>query len=125
MSIDLVFSSPAERSLESRRLVFRTGRRVFFVPPDGIRWIGAEGNYSRVHIDGTTFLVRELIGSLEARLTSLGFVRIHRSAIVNARAVTEIRRVTRHRLVAVLNDGTEVRLAHEYRASLERYLSVH
>ena len=54
-----------------------------------------------------------------------GFIRIHRSALVNASLVSEIRRVTRHRLVAVLSDGSEVRLAQEYRRRLEHNLSIH
>ena len=118
-----VDSSEVARAAEPRRLMFRSGRRTFFVQPDHIRWIEAEGNYCRIHTAAGAFLVRDLIGLLHARLAPLGFLRVHRCAAVNASSVLEIRRLTRHRQVAVLSDGTEVPLSPEYREDLESYLT--
>ena len=108
---------------EPRRLMFLSGRPTFFVQPDHIRWIEAEGNYCRIHTTAGAFLVRDLIGSLQTRLAPMGFIRVHRCAAVNASCVLEIRRVTRHRQVAVLNYGAEVPLSPEYRDELESYLT--
>ena len=106
-----------------KRIVLRSGRRTFFFSPDEIDWVEAAGNYSEVHARGETFLVREILGSLERRLQRFGFARIDRSILVNAGRVFEIRRTGRRMYVAVLGDGTELRLAPAYREELERMLT--
>jgi len=49
-----------------------------------------------------------------------GFVRIHRSAIVNAERVKELRPRDKGEYTVVLNDGTELKLSRNYRAAVER-----
>jgi two-component system LytT family response regulator len=49
-----------------------------------------------------------------------GFVRIHRSALVNAERVKELRPRDKGEYTVVLNDGTELKLTRNYRASVER-----
>ena len=106
-----------------RRVVLRSGRRTFFFSPDDIDWAEAAGNYSEVHARGEVFLVREILGSLERRLQRFGFARIDRSILVNTGRVFEIRKTGRRLYVAVLADGTELRLAPSYRDELERMLA--
>jgi two-component system LytT family response regulator len=105
-----------------RRVLLKSGRRTFFFVPDDIDWVEAAGNYSEVHARGETFLVREVLGSLERRLQRFGFARIDRSILVNTRRVFEIRKTGRRVYVAVLNDGTQLRLAPSAREELERIL---
>lgn len=52
-----------------------------------IRWIGAADNYLEVHYPERVAMVRMTMREAERQLGSLGFVRIHRSAIVNRSAV--------------------------------------
>lgn len=87
----------ADNSAEvsARRVLLKSGRRTFFFVPDQIDWVEAAGNYSEVHARGETFLVREVLGSLERRLQRFGFARIDRSILVNTRRVFEIRKTGR------------------------------
>jgi len=56
------------------------------------RWVRAQGDYSRLYADGDVgHLVRIPISELEARWADAGFLRIHRSTLVRASAVTEAR----------------------------------
>lgn len=105
-----------------RRLMFRCGRRSFFLSPDDVSWIEGQGNYSRVHTARASFLVREVIGAITARMEPFGFARVHRSAVVNVSRILELRRKTRYTHVIVLADGVEVPLAPDYRERLERLL---
>ncbi|MFJ2371120.1 LytR/AlgR family response regulator transcription factor [Microbacterium sp. NPDC087665] len=68
------------------------GSTVRFVHRRDIRWVRAQGDYSRLHVDdGTGYLVRIPISELEARWSDAGFLRIHRSSLVRTAAVTEAR----------------------------------
>jgi two-component system LytT family response regulator len=63
--------------------------RVVFVAE--ISGIDAEGNYSRVHItDGSSVFIRRSMAEWEALLPEILFVRVHRSLLLNHRAVEKI-----------------------------------
>ncbi|WP_309064756.1 LytR/AlgR family response regulator transcription factor [Microbacterium sp.] len=68
------------------------GQSVRLVRRDDVRWVKAEGDYSRLWTEaGDSHLVRIPISELEERWAAAGFVRIHRSYLVHADAVTEVR----------------------------------
>ncbi|WP_454114291.1 LytR/AlgR family response regulator transcription factor [Microbacterium maritypicum] len=68
------------------------GSVVRFVRRSEVRWVQAQGDYSRLHTgDGTGHLVRIPISELETRWAAAGFLRIHRSSLVRTAAVTEAR----------------------------------
>jgi two-component system LytT family response regulator len=66
------------------------------------------------------WLVRESIGALASRLAPSGFVRIHRSTLLNVDRVRELRPLTKGEFMVVLFDGTERKLSRNYRSALER-----
>lgn len=68
------------------------GSTVRFVHRRDVRWVRAEGDYTRLHTDAASgHLVRIPISELETRWADAGFVRIHRSFLVRAASVTEVR----------------------------------
>jgi two-component system, LytTR family, response regulator len=77
--------------LLATRLTVRKGDRYLLVKIDDVDWLEAAGNYVEVHARGAEYLIRATLASLEKRLDPQRFVRIHRSAIVNADRVAEIR----------------------------------
>ena len=64
---------------------------------DEIVAILAAGDYVEIDIGEKLYLDRRTIQSLEDRLAPAGFVRIHRSAIVNPSHVREIKAIANHR----------------------------
>jgi two-component system LytT family response regulator len=58
--------------------------------------------------------------SLEARLDPERFMRIHRSAIVNHSRIKELRSEGRRDLVAVLANGTELKVARSHREKFQQ-----
>lgn len=68
------------------------GQAVRLVRRGDVRWVKAEGDYSRLWTaSGDDHLVRTPISELEESWAAAGFVRIHRSYLVHADAVTELR----------------------------------
>ena len=103
------------------RLPIKANGRIIVIRLADIDWIEADRDYVSVHVGGgKTWLMRETIAAVELRLALSGFVRIHRSAIVNAERVKELRPRDKGEYTVVLNDGTELKLSRNYRAAVER-----
>jgi two-component system, LytTR family, response regulator len=113
-------SRPA--NIYTNRIIFKSRGRILFLPVTDIRWIGAEGNYVRLSTAAETHLLRETMAHLEGRLDPRGFLRVHRSFIVNLKYVKEVRRETSGESVVVLDSGHKVPLGRSYRACLNEQL---
>ena len=105
------------------RLVVRGSNRVRLIAVEQVSWIEADGMYVKLHTrDGATHLHRALLGELDTKLDPRRFIRIHRSAIVNLDVVQELRQEVHGDFLAVLRDGTEIRVGRRFRARLEARL---
>jgi DNA-binding LytR/AlgR family response regulator len=100
--------TPPLRALVAHR---RGRHRLILI--EEIHRIEASGNYVRVHVEGGAYLVRSTMQLLETRLSSQGFVRVHRGVLVPVRQMLEITGAqgSAHRLV--LRDGSTVRVSRE------------
>jgi len=104
------------------RLPIKANGRIIILRLSEIDWIEADGDYVSIHARGKSWLMRETIAAVELRLALSGFVRIHRSTLVNAEQVKELRPRDKGEYTVVLNDGTELKLTRNYRASVERLI---
>ncbi|WP_123388698.1 LytR/AlgR family response regulator transcription factor [Nocardioides aurantiacus] len=80
-----VAADPAEEQVAVER-----GGVTRFVAVSRIRHVEAEGDYARLHVDGESHLVRVPLSQLEQEWAAGGFVRIHRSRLVNTAYVEEL-----------------------------------
>lgn len=81
-------SAPAQPSAPAR-FDIRDGARVIRVPVAEILAAASAGNYVEFHLaDGRKPLMRSALTAVEAELSARGFVRTHRSWLVNAARVT-------------------------------------
>ena len=99
-------------SSESERFVIQSGGTAVFVNLKDVVWFEAAEHYVQVHTRSKSIICRESMTNLEARLDPNRFVRVHRSAIVNASFVEE--------LLTVGRDAYEVRLSTGKRLSVSR-----
>ena len=104
------------------RIPVKTRGRVLIVNVADIDWVEAEGDYVSVHVGPKSWLLRETIMAAEARLALSGFVRIHRSTLININRVRELLPLAKGEFTVVLVDGTELKLSRNYRFALERLL---
>jgi two-component system LytT family response regulator len=104
----------------SDRIAVPIGDRVSVVRIPDIDWVGALGNYVSLHVGKKSLLLRETISAMEQRLVAHGFVRIHRSTIVNILRVTELRSLSNAEFSVGLADGTTLKLSRNYRDALGR-----
>lgn len=103
------------------RLTVQTGQGISFVAIDAIDYLEASRNYVAVHADGREYLVRDTISNLHERLDPSVFLRTHRSFVVNAGRIREIRTVD-SRTILRLDSGKELPLSRSYRQSVNEVL---
>jgi two-component system LytT family response regulator len=111
-------SAPASNHAPSgpaNRIVVRERDRVLLVDVADIDWVGADGDYVRIHTGGKSHLIRDTMAAMEQRLDRATFVRIHRSTIVNTTRIRELRPYSSREYAVILNDGTRLRLSRRYR----------
>jgi two-component system LytT family response regulator len=100
------------------RIVLRSGGRLSFLKADEVDWIEGEGNYLRIHAGKQSWLLRETLGEIEARLDPARFVRIHKSTIVNTERIREIQPLFNGAHSVLLHDGTRLTWSRGYRRRL-------
>jgi len=81
----------APESAPLERLLIREQGRLVVVRLTEVDWIEGAGNYVRLHVGARSFLYRQTLAQLEARLDAARFTRIHRSTIVNLERIAELR----------------------------------
>ena len=113
-------AAPAERYLE--RLLVKNEGRVSFVKTAEIDWIEASGNYLRLHVGREVHMIRETMGTLEAKLDPRQFLRVHRSTIVRTDCIREMQPWFSGEYVIILRDGTRLKLSRSYREPVAQQL---
>ncbi len=104
------------------RIAVKEQGRVFFVRVGDIHWIEAQDNYVRIHTRKESYMIRQPIRALEKELDPALFVRIHRSAIINADQIVELQQWFHRDYRVVLQDGTRLPLSRKYREHLRAIL---
>jgi two-component system LytT family response regulator len=106
------------------RLAVKVGRRVRFLDLPRIEYIRADGDYVAIQLQGEELLrARDGIAELEARLPSARFLRIHRSLIVNADCVKEVRSNKRGGYTLVTASGHRLAAGATYASAVKALLS--
>ena len=96
--------------------------RVLVLRPEEIDFIEAWGDYVRLRVGEEQHLLRGTLGDMERRLKAAGFVRIHRSRLVNWQRVREFTADRDHDPVVVLRSGLRLEASPAYLKDLQRRL---
>jgi len=88
-------------------IVVRDRGREYVIPIATLDQVEAQGDYVMLHARGRRYLKLERMAALESALDAFGFVRVHRSRIVNLDRVARIIRHANDAFV-VLSDGMRV-----------------
>jgi two-component system LytT family response regulator len=96
---------------------------MFSLQVGDISWIQGASQYSRVHTKDGEYLLSRTLHSLEGELDPRKFFRIHRSAIVNAAHVLEVRSTGDGRYHIHLAGGLTLPMGRARREILDKLLS--
>lgn len=109
--------------VEEPHLWLRKGGSKVRVELARIDWVSAEGECVRFHSGEESFLDRQAIGDVAQRLEPLGFVRVHRSAVVNPASVDALERSRWGALQLRLRSGAELRVSRSFQGSVKSLFS--
>ena len=104
----------------SDRICIKCKGRIVFLDFEEIQWVEAAGNYLQLHTRVETYTIRDTMAEFGSRLEPHRFVRIHRSIIVNARYIRELKPWRTGEYVLTLTNGKELTLSRKYRSALLR-----
>jgi DNA-binding LytR/AlgR family response regulator len=84
------------------------------VRPRDVEYIKAAGNYVELVTSHETLLMRTTLHELCGQLRGLGFVRVHRSVLVNALHVLAVRRGPRGRRIVRVRSGAQLPVGRQF-----------
>ncbi len=112
----LLDDTPSRRA---DRFVVRHAGRLRTIEAADVEWIEARDNYVQLHHADGPFLLRHTLAALERSLANVGFVRVHRSALVRISAVLDWRRTEAGDFAIRLRSGALVTMSRSHRDAFE------
>jgi hypothetical protein len=109
---------PPERPGDER-IEIRDGATAVFLASRDLLVVEAAGNYITFNAAARTYLVRGTLASWQTRLAAQGFVRVHRSRLVNRARISSIKPTPAGDFEITLDDGRTVLGSRRYRDALE------
>jgi two-component system LytT family response regulator len=106
------------------RIAVQGRGKARIVSVDDVTHITADGSYAELHTDDDTYVIRERMKTLAARLDPDAFIRVHRSAIVRLDEIELILRGGGGDYAVRLEEGTRVSVSRSRVGELQDRLGV-
>ncbi len=103
---------------KSSRIAIKTKKSILFIDPGDVAVVEAQGNYVLLQRLSGSYLLRESISAIAQKLEPYGFIRIHRSVLVNTSFVEEIHPWTTGEYVLRIRGGKELSVSRTYKRNL-------
>jgi DNA-binding LytR/AlgR family response regulator len=103
----------------SSRIAIKVKGRILLIDAADIIAVEAKGNYVLLHHTSSAHTLRESIATMEEKLKPHGFMRIHRSVLVNAALVEEIQPRPAGEYVIRVKGGGEYTVTRTYKKNLQ------
>jgi DNA-binding LytR/AlgR family response regulator len=103
---------------QAPRIAFKAKGKILFVDLAEIVAVQAEGNYVSLRQRPNFYLLRESLSSMAEKLKPYGFIRIHRSVVVNISAVEEIQPLPTGEYRLRVKGGKEYLVTRTYKDNL-------
>ena len=104
--------------VEPTRIAIKTNGVILFINPDDVISIRAQGNYVLLQRESGEHLLRESISVMAEKMVPYGFVRIHRSILINRRFVEQIRPFLKGEYGLRVKSGKEYTVTRTYKKNL-------
>ena len=117
--LDMMSSGLKMRPERSPRVAVRDKSRIVFVDLAELISAEAQGNYVLLHQKSGSYLLRETLSRLAEKLGSHGFIRIHRSVLVNTAFVETIEPGVGSEYVLRTRNGKQYNVTRTFRDNLK------
>lgn len=117
--LNQLIESCLEENAQQQWFLAKQGDRRIPLQWQDVEWFEPAQNYVRAHVQGKVFLIRRTLRELEHQLTPAGFVRVHRSALVNLGKIVCLQPCGHGEFEIELASGRRISLSRRYRHRLE------
>jgi DNA-binding LytR/AlgR family response regulator len=93
--------------------------KILLINPGDVVAVQAEGNYVSLQREADSYLLRESISRVAEKLKAYGFIRIHRSWLVNTTFVVEIKPYSTGNYAVRVKGGKEYAVTRAYKKNLK------
>jgi len=104
---------------QSPRVAIKTRGKIVFINLGDVFSVQANGKYVWLRGNASSYLLRESISVVAERLETHGFIRIHRSVLVNTSFVEEIRPLSTGEYCLRVEGGKEYTVTRTYKQNLK------
>jgi two-component system LytT family response regulator len=109
---------------KNKKLVLKEVGKIKLIDQQDIKYIAGAGNYVEIHLlNDKTLVQRETLASIEKKLDSALFSRIHKSTIIRNELVIELRPTQKGDYIVKLRSGEEVMLSRRNKDKLDSIFS--
>src|SRR5580658_402774 len=112
---------PALAGRACARIAMKAKGRILLMDAADLVAVEAQGNYVLLHRTLTSHMLRESIVAMEGKLNPYGFVRIHRSVLVNGALVEEIQPSSTGEYLIRVSGGREYTATRTYKKNLQLF----
>ncbi|HEY4128305.1 MAG TPA: LytTR family DNA-binding domain-containing protein [Gammaproteobacteria bacterium] len=115
-------TSLLDKHLSKTKLMVKVGSSIRPLDPAAILYVQSEGDYLRLAVAGEKLRIRERMKDIEEQVAGAGFLRIHRSLLVNLEHVREMKPKKHGDYEFLMSDGARFSSGATYRANVRRIL---
>lgn len=112
-----------EEELKSDKVLIKLGRKYHLIEKNDISFIESERNYSRIHCEDKSLVVKRSLHFLEQRLGKEKFIRVNRSVLVNIDRISEMEELDDEYLITLKNSRS-FSWSRRYRERLTRLMRI-
>jgi two-component system LytT family response regulator len=117
---DRISHNSPRHSRRAKRLVVKSPGQVLFLNVADIDWVEAVGYYACLHVGSCTHVMRRTLSELERDLGAEGFMRIHRSIIVNLKRIHGLEIQEGGEYEVVMESRARLQLSRRFRKRLQQ-----
>jgi two-component system LytT family response regulator len=115
-------ASMLDQRFGKSRILVKVGTGIRPLDVAGIFYVESEGDYLRLAVAGEKLRIRERMKDIEEQVVDAGFVRIHRSVLVNLEHVREMKPKKHGDYEFLMSDGARFVSGATYRTNVRRIL---
>jgi DNA-binding LytR/AlgR family response regulator len=122
--VRLSAATESVRTTKPGKIAIRTNRKIVFIDAADVVAVEAQGKYTLLRMPSRSYRLRESVSIVAERLRPYGFIRVHRSTVVNASFVEELWvSNSGEMLLRVKGGAAEYRVSRRYRGALKSIAS--
>jgi len=116
------FAEQLDRRLGKMRLMVKVGTTIRPLDPAAILYLRSAGDYLKIKLQSEELRIREHMKDIEEQVTGMGFMRIHRSVLLNLEHVRELQPKKHGDYEFRMDDGARFVSGATYRGNVRRLL---